>query len=69
MPGNKSPGPDGFTMEFFKGAWEVIGGDVTMAIQSFFIKGFLPKGLNSTILTLVPKKDEVKMMKDYRPIS
>ena len=40
-----------------------------MAIQSFFIKGFLPKGLNSTILTLVPKKDEVKMMKDYQSIS
>lgn len=69
MPGNKSPGPDGFTTEFFKGAWDVIGEDVTAAIQSFFTKGFLPKGLNSTILTLVPKKDEVKMMRDYRPIS
>lgn len=65
MSGNKSPGPYGFTTEFFKGAWKVIGEDVTMAIQSFFVKGFLPKGLNFTILTLVPKKDEVKMMKDY----
>ena len=69
MPGNKSPGPDGFTTEFFKEAWEIIGDDITMAVQSFFVKGFLPKGLNSTILTLVPKKVEAKMMKDYRPIS
>lgn len=68
MPGNKSPGPDGYTTEFFKGAWEIIGGDITVAIQSFFIKGFLPKGLNSTILALIPK-EEVKLMKDYRPIS
>lgn len=69
MPGSKAPGPDGFTTEFFKEAWSVIGEDVTIAIQSFFDKGFLPKGLNSTILALIPKKVEAKMMKDYRPIS
>lgn len=40
-----------------------------MAVQSFFVKGFLPKGLNSTILALISKKQEAKVMKDYRPIS
>ena len=69
MPGSKAPGPDGYTSEFFKEAWEVIGEDVVVAIQSFFLKGFLPKGVNSTILALIPKKEEAKMMKDYRPIS
>lgn len=69
MPGSKAPGPDGYTMKFFKEAWEVVGEDITVAVQSFFIKGFLPKGLNSTILALVPKKQEAKVMKDYRPIS
>lgn len=69
MPGSKSPGPDGYTVEFFKGAWDIIGEDVTAAVQSFSVKGFLPKGLNSTILTLIPKKEEARMMKDYRPIS
>ncbi|XP_048637534.1 uncharacterized protein LOC106355467 [Brassica napus] len=69
MPGSKSPGPDVYTSEFFKEAWEVIGDDVIVAIQSFFVKGFLPKGVNSTILALIPKKEESKMMKDYRPIS
>lgn len=38
-------------------------------IQSFFVKGFLPKGLNSTILALIPKKEEAIEKKDYRPIS
>lgn len=66
---NKSPGPDGYTVEFFIEAWQVIGNDVTVAVQSFFLKGFLPKGLNSTILALIPKKEEAKVMKDYRPIS
>ena len=69
MPGSKALGPDGFTTEFFKESWAVIGKDITVAVQSFFIMGFLPKGLNSTILTLVPKKTEAKGMKDYMPIS
>lgn len=69
MPNDKSPGPDGFTSEFFKETWDIIGSEFTIAIQSFFAKGFLPKGINSTILALIPKKTEAKEMKDYRPIS
>lgn len=69
MPTDKSPGPDGYTSEFFKAAWDVIGRDVMGVIQSFFPKGFLQKGLNSAILALIPKKDKTEVMKDYRPIS
>ncbi|KAG7579708.1 Reverse transcriptase domain [Arabidopsis thaliana x Arabidopsis arenosa] len=69
MPGNKAPGPDGFTVEFFKQTWAILGSDFVTAIQSFFLKGFLPKGVNTTILALIPKKIEAKEMKDYRPIS
>ncbi|XP_019082547.1 PREDICTED: uncharacterized protein LOC109125398 [Camelina sativa] len=45
------------------------GSEFVLAIQSFFVKGFLPKGVNSTILSLIPKKSEASEMKDYRPIS
>lgn len=34
-----------------------------------FSKGFLPKGINSTILALIPKKEHATRMNDYRPIS
>lgn len=54
MPNNKSPGPDGYTSEFFKKTWPMVGKDVIVAIKSFFEKGFLPKGLNATILALIP---------------
>lgn len=53
---------------FFRKAWSVIGEDVTVAIQYFFIKWFLPKSINSTILALIPKKVKTIGMKDYRPI-
>ena len=69
MPTDKSPGPDGFTAEFYKSTWDIIGSEFILAVQSFFVKGFLPKGVNSTILALIPKKLETKEMKDYRPIS
>ena len=69
MAADKSPGPDGYTSEFFKAAWNIVGGDFVKAVQAFFEKGFLPKGINSTILALIPKKNDAVTMKDYRPIS
>lgn len=69
MPSNKSPGPDGYPSEFYKTAWPVIGPDFIIAVQPVFQFGFLPKGINSTILTLIPKKVAAQEMRDYRPIS
>lgn len=36
MKANKYPGPDGYTAEFFKSSWDVVGADVVAAVQSFF---------------------------------
>ena len=69
MSFNIPPGPNRYTTEIFKSAWPTIGEDVIVAVQSFFMKGFLPKGISSTILALIPKKEEAKAMKDYRAIS
>ena len=69
MKTNKSPGPDGFPCEFFKLTWPILGRDFVVAIQSVFKFGFLPKGVNSTILALILKKTDSMVMKDYRPIA
>lgn len=50
MPNDKSPGPDGYTVEFYKSAWEFIGPEFIISIQSFFATSFLLKGINFTIV-------------------
>jgi hypothetical protein len=69
MKSNKAPGPDGYTAEFYKSSWHIVGGDVIEAIQNFFRTGLLLKEVNATILTLVPKKPNASVMGDFRPIA
>lgn len=69
MPLNKAPDPDGFTVEFYKAVWPIIGCDLVTAVQSFLIYGFLPKGVNSTIMSLIPKHTNANTMRDFRPIA
>jgi len=69
MPRDKSPGPDGYTVEFLRETWPIVKQDFVIAVQSFFQYGFIPKGVNTTILALIPKKKTAREMKDYRPIS
>ncbi|XP_071740858.1 uncharacterized protein [Rutidosis leptorrhynchoides] len=66
---NKSPGPDGFTAEFFRAAWDIIGEDITSAVRGFFHTGKLLKELNHTIISLLPKVTTPNRVTDYRPIS
>jgi len=69
MKKNKSPGPDGFNVNFFIHAWDIVGEVFTAAIRSFFSQGCLLRGTNATAITLVPKVRNPSSMNDYRPIS
>lgn len=55
MPHNKSPSPDGYTVEFFITAWDVVGALVIAAIKEFFLSEKILKQLNSTSLALISK--------------
>ncbi|GKA93469.1 RNA-directed DNA polymerase, eukaryota [Tanacetum coccineum] len=66
---NKSPGPDGFTFEFFRKFWNVIGSDFCIAVEWFFDRGSFAIGCNSSFIALIPKILDPKCVSDYRPIS
>lgn len=67
--GNKAPGPDEINMLFFKKCWKVVKKEVLQFMQDFHQYGKLVGGLNSSFITLVPKKDNPISLGDYRPIS
>lgn len=69
MAKNRSPGPDGLTPEFFVNTWHIIGPQVVAAIQYFFETGSLPRIINSTAISLVPKHANAIHMSHFRPIS
>ncbi|GJT34880.1 RNA-directed DNA polymerase, eukaryota [Tanacetum coccineum] len=66
---DKTPGPDGFPFEFFRRYWSFINQDVLMAVKAFFLDGQFPRGCNSSFTALIPKIQEAKLVKDFRPIS
>ncbi|GJR39596.1 RNA-directed DNA polymerase, eukaryota [Tanacetum coccineum] len=66
---DKSPGPAGFTFGFYRRFWNIIHMDVVEAVKHFFQNGFFPRGSNSSFIALIPKMQDAKMVKDFRPIT
>ena len=66
---SKALGADGFNLNFIHKLWDEIGEEVCTTFVHFFEKRKLLKDSNITRVTLAPKVDGPKEMKDYRPIS
>jgi hypothetical protein len=69
MPSGKAPGPDGFTVEFFKAYWEIIKHDVYKVVEDSRRSASILKALNATMITLIPKGNEANTPDRYRPIA
>lgn len=69
LPNNKCSGPDGYSSEFFKSCWKIIGPEISQAVMEFFSSGSLLKQWNATTLVLIPKITNDATTSDFRPIS
>ena len=69
LPNDKSPGPDGFNNEFIKSCWDIIKTDVFELILAFHAGNVNLESINSSFITLVPKKEVPLSPNDFRPIS
>ncbi|CAK8577867.1 unnamed protein product [Lathyrus sativus] len=60
----KSPGGDGYGSKIFKTYWHIIRLDVVDAVMEFFEQDRLYAPFNQTVVTLVPKTDDAKFVRD-----
>lgn len=67
--GNKTLGPDGFALLLYQECWDIIKGDLMRVFEEFFEGGVVNGIMNETYICLIPKKNDLLKIKDYRPIS
>ena len=69
LPRHKSPGPDGFPVEFYQMFKEETLSILLNLFQTIERDGVLPTSFYESSITLIPKPDKDPTKKNYRPIS
>jgi hypothetical protein len=66
---DKSPGPDGWSVEFYLEFFELLKNDLVEMIEEIRVSGIVPPVLNATFIAIIPKVGKPESFQDFRPIS
>ena len=69
MPPDHAPGPDGFSGLFLKRCWPILNEDFMQLVKEFYEGRCNLECLNTSLITLIPKKLSPEVVGDFRPIS
>ena len=69
MHSSKAPNLDRYHAGLFKQFWSMVGSDITRLVLDCLNNGRDIGVINKTFITLIPKIEAVKAMKDFHPIS
>uniref|UniRef100_A0A251UE24 Putative RNA-directed DNA polymerase, eukaryota, Reverse transcriptase zinc-binding domain protein n=1 Tax=Helianthus annuus TaxID=4232 RepID=A0A251UE24_HELAN len=67
--GDKAPGPDGFSLKFFKSFWVKLKPLILGFMNDFYQSGHLNPGCTSSFIALIPKIKDPQDLSNFRPIS
>ena len=65
----KSPGPDGFSFEFYKHCWNSIKSDLLRVVYNFYNHQVSLERINYSYIILIPKEEFNYTIRNYRLIS
>ena len=68
LNGNSAPGPYGFGGVFYHSCWKIIVTDVCNVVKQFFKQKWVLPGMNTNVVSLIPKIQGAEFIKHYRPI-
>lgn len=69
LKNGKAPGCDGISKEFYQCFWEIIGDDMVEVFKEILKKGVLPESMKMGIISLLFKKGEKELLKNWRPVT
>lgn len=65
----KAPYPDGFSIEFLKGCWDMVKMNLIRVFVEFYLNATIGKSMKATFITLTTKKGKSGKVFDYYSIS
>lgn len=66
---DKSPGLDGWSVEFYMAFYDTIRQDLLLVVEDCRLTGRMYETINSTFIALIPKVDSPLTFNDFSPIS